>query len=93
MLYILIYAIKWFANVLVMLLFIRAILSWFASDPYSFLGKLYIFMVKFTEPLVLPFRRLLSRFNTGMFDFSVLLAMLFIELAANILIRLLVLLL
>ena len=88
MVYILVYAIQWFANILVTLLLIRAILSWFAGNPYSFLGKFYMFMVKFTEPLVMPSRKLLSRFNTGMFDFSVLLSMLFIELAANILTRL-----
>lgn len=84
----LIYGINWFANILVTLLLIRAILSWFAGNPYSSLGKLYIFMVRFTEPLVAPSRRLLSRFNTGMFDFSVLLSMLFIEIAAKLLIRL-----
>jgi len=86
--YILIYAIHWFANILVTLLLIRAILSWFASDPYSFLGKLYMVMARFTEPLVMPCRKLLSRFNTGMFDFSVLLSMLLIELVANVLTRL-----
>lgn len=90
MVYILIYAIRWFANILVTLLLIRALLSWFASNPYSFLGKLYMVMVKFTEPLVSPCRKLLSKFNTGMFDFSVLLSMLFIELAANILIKLII---
>ena len=86
--YILVYAIHWFVNILVTLLLIRAILSWFAGDPYSFLGKMYNVLARFTEPLVMPFRKLLSRFNTGMFDFSVLLAMLFIEMAANILSRL-----
>ncbi len=89
MIYIIVYAIRWFANILVTLLLIRAIFSWFAGNPYSFLGKLYMVMVKFTEPLVMPFRKLLSRFNTGMFDFSVLLSMLFIELIANLLTRLL----
>ncbi len=90
MLYIIIYAIRWFANLLVTLLLVRAILSWFAGNPYGILGKLYMFLVRLTEPLVMPCRKLLSRLNTGMFDFSVLLSMLLIELVANLLIRLIV---
>lgn len=86
--YILAYAINWFANILVTLLLVRAILSWFAQDQYSFFGRIYGVLVRFTEPLVMPCRKLLSRFNTGMLDFSVLLSMLIIETAANILIKL-----
>lgn len=88
MVVILIYAIRWFANLLVTLLLVRAILSWFANNPYGLLGKIYMVLVRLTEPLVLPCRKLLSRFNTGMLDFSVLLSMLLIELVANLLIRL-----
>lgn len=90
MINILIYAISWFANLLVTLLLVRALLSWFANNPYSMLGKIYMVLVRLTEPIVMPCRRLLSRFNTGMFDFSVLLAMLLIELVANLLIRLII---
>lgn len=82
-------AINWFARILIMLLFGRAILSWFATDPYSTAGKLYSMCVALTEPIVSPIRIFLSRYNTGMFDFSVLLAMLLVELVERVLIRIL----
>lgn len=90
---ILIYAIYLFSNILVAALIIRALMSWFVTDVYSPLGKIYGALVRFTEPIVEPFRRLLSRFNTGMIDFSVLLAMVSIEIIANILTRLIIILL
>ena len=65
-------------------------MSWFVRDMYSPVGKIYGALLRFTEPIVLPFRKLLNRFNTGMFDFSVLLAMLVIEIAGNLLVRLIV---
>ena len=86
-----IYAIYMFCNILVALLLIRALMSWFVRDMYSPMGKIYGAILRFTEPIVMPFRRLLSRFNTGMLDFSVLLAMLVIEMAGNILVKIIVL--
>ena len=87
MAYILIRAINWFAQLLILALVIRALLSWFARDPYSTLGKVYMVLVRLTEPVVNPCRRLLQRFNvnTGMFDFSVLLAFFLIEIVARLL--------
>ena len=86
-----IYAIYMFCNILVALLLIRALMSWFVRDMYSPMGKISGAIIRFTEPIVMPFRRLLSRFNTGMLDFSVLLAMLVIEMAGNILVKIIVL--
>lgn len=75
-----------------MMLLARAILSWFAN-PYrrsaNILQKLYMLLVQLTEPIVGPCRKLLSRFNTGMFDFSVLVAMLAVMLVRNLLLMLL----
>ena len=87
----LIYAIYMFCNILVALLVLRAVMSWLVRDMYSPLGKIYGALIRFTEPIVMPFRRLLSRFNTGMLDFSVLLAMLVIEMVGNILVKIIVL--
>ena len=84
----LIYAVQLFANVLTAAMIIRALLSWFAGDPYGPLGKIYGFFVRFTEPIVLPFRKLLSRFNTGIFDFSLVLAMIAVEFIATLICRL-----
>ena len=89
MVYILVTAVSWFANMLVTLLLIRAILSWFVTDTYStFSGRFYGALIRFTEPIVEPCRRLLSRFNTGVIDFSLFLTMILIELASNLIIRL-----
>ena len=90
MAYVLIRAIQLFSDVLELMLVARAILSWFARDQYSTIGRIYMAVIRFTEPLVAPCRKALSRLNTGMFDFSVLLALLLVGAVANILIRLIV---
>lgn len=82
-------AIVWFANLLTTILLIRCIFSWFRPNPYGFLGKLNELTISITEPIVAPCRALLSRFNTGMFDFSVLLAFFLIEFVRNVLIQIL----
>lgn len=66
-------AINQFFYVLTMLIFIRAILSFFIRNPYN--NKLYSILVQITEPMLAPFRRLTYRFgaNYGI-DFSPLLA-------------------
>ncbi len=86
---ILIYAVYTFGEILSTALVIRAIFSWFAAaNPYNMLGKFYMVLVKFTEPIVAPCRNFMSRFNTGMIDFSVLIALLLIQFGTNILVRL-----
>ncbi len=82
-------AIRLFAELLTWMLVLRAVLSWFARDPESMVGKIYIQMIKMTEPIVMPCRKALSRLNTGMFDFSVFLAMILVQAVGNILIMLL----
>lgn len=89
---ILIQAIYWFADVLTFLLLARAILSWFARDPYSSIGKIYGITIKITELVVAPCRKLLANFNTGMVDFSVFLAFFLVQIVEKILIKLVLLL-
>ena len=86
---ILIYAIYMFSRILVTALVVRALMSWFVRDYYSPIGKIYRLLINFTEPIVEPFRRFLSRFNTGMMDFSLLFAMLAIQFGTNIIINIL----
>jgi YggT family protein len=90
---VLIYAIYKFCDILTGLLFARAVLSWFVnpyrSSSYGFLNRINALLIRITEPLVAPCRRLLSNFNTGMFDFSVLIAMLAIVLIRNIIVMIL----
>lgn len=87
---ILVYAVYLFSDILITALLVRALMSWFVRDMYSPVGKLYALLINFTEPIVEPFRNFLSRFNTGMIDFSLLLAMVAIEFATSIVIRLIV---
>jgi YggT family protein len=76
-----------------MLLFARAILSWFVnpyrSSSYGFLNQINTFLIRITEPIVAPFRRLLRNFNTGMFDFSIVVSMLAIVLIRNLVVMIL----
>ena len=83
-------AIYWFSELLTTILLVRCIFSWFRVNPYGFLGKINALSIQLTEPIVAPCRQLLSRFNTGMLDFSVLLAFFLIQAVANILIRIIV---
>lgn len=86
--HLLVTAIYWFSELLTTILLVRCIFSWFPMKPYSTLGKIYGLTIRLTEPVVEPCRRLLSRFNTGVLDFSVLLAFFLIQFAANALIQL-----
>jgi YggT family protein len=74
-----------------MLLFARAILSWFVNPyrpaSYGFLQQINALLIRVTEPIVAPCRRLLRNFNTGMFDFSIVVAMLAIMLIRNLVAR------
>ena len=80
----LVMAVYLFVDVLCYAMVIQAILSWFVRDPYSPLGKLYILISKFTEHFVMPSRKLLSRLNTGMIDFSLMLTLVILQVAARI---------
>ncbi|MBR5229837.1 MAG: YggT family protein [Firmicutes bacterium] len=84
----LVFAIYLFSEVITAALIIQAILSWFVRDYYSPLGKLYRFIGHLTDPVVAPCRKLLSRVNTGMMDFSLMLALILLQTITNILIRL-----
>ena len=83
---ILIYAIYTFGEILSTALVVRAIMSWF-TQPNNY-STLYLALIRFTEPIVAPCRNFMSRFNTGMIDFSLLIALLLIQFGTNILVRL-----
>ena len=83
----LVLAIYWFSELLTTLLLVRCVFSWFRPNPYGFFGKLNALTIQLTEPVVGPCRQLLSRFNTGVLDFSVLLAFFLIQTVASVLIR------
>lgn len=84
-------AVRMFGELFVFAIIACAFMSWFASDPYSTAGKIYIALCKFTEPVMRPCRRLMNRFvNTGMIDFSPVIAVLLVQIVTSGLTRMLV---
>ncbi len=55
-----------------LLLLIRAVMSWFPYNPNSPLSPIFRFVVKVTEPVLAPFRRLIP--PIGMLDISFMVA-------------------
>lgn len=56
------------------LILIRALISWVNPDPNN---TLVLFLYRVTEPILVPFRRILPMWSTGI-DLSPLLAVLFL---------------
>ena len=84
-----IYIIGLLFRVLEMMLLIRALLSWVSIDPYSSAGKAYQVLIDLTEPIIRPCRQFLNRYvNTGMFDFSIILAFFLLAIVQRVLVRL-----
>ena len=80
----------YFGDIITTCLFARAILSWFVRGGNGTLGTIYEYLVKFTEPIVSPCRKLLNKYlNTGMMDFSIFAAMILVELVVRVLVRVL----
>jgi len=71
--------IRLLCEVLTFAIFIRVILSWFVTRP----NTLTIILDKITEPLLAPLRRIIPR--AGMFDFTPLVAIILLQLIANLL--------
>lgn len=88
---ILIIAISRFCEIIVYMILIRAIMSWFVRNPYGTIYKIYMILCQVTDLVIEPCRRLLQRFGIGMgpLDFAPMLAILIIFLIQNVLIRLL----
>lgn len=86
--YVLARAVDMFIDLLRILIIARIFLSLIIRDLRN---PLLNFIYRITEPILAPFRTLINKLgiNTGMFDFSPLLAFLFLDLVGNIIIRLL----
>jgi len=62
-------------------LFARVILSWFPLQPGSVMGKVNRFLIRVTDPVLEPVRRMLPRM--GMFDLSPILVFLALEIVVR----------
>ena len=55
-------------QILIVILFARAILSWFPVQPGTALATIGDVLARITDPMLVPLRRIVPR--TGMFDLS-----------------------
>jgi len=70
--YILIYIISIYKWIIV----IRALISWVSPDPYNPIVRA---LVAVTEPILKPFRKVISPYKTGGIDFSPLFVFLILQ--------------
>ncbi|MDD7408750.1 MAG: YggT family protein [Anaerovoracaceae bacterium] len=89
-LFVVIRVINLFVNIIVTLICVEAIMSWFTGAFGPGLWKAYGIIHQVTDPFIRPFRALLMRFSmrSGI-DFSPILAILALEFIARILTRVL----
>ncbi|WP_427338526.1 YggT family protein [Caloranaerobacter sp. DY30410] len=73
-----------FINLIETLILVRVFMSYIIRDLSN---PLFNFIYQITEPILIPFRNLINKLgiNTGMIDFSPLLAFLFLDLISYIL--------
>lgn len=73
-------SLRYFFNVIEMLILVRILLSWISPGYYS--NPISRFVYNVTEPILAPFRRLIQRspFGGGIIDFSPVLAILALRL-------------
>ncbi len=76
-------AINYFFHILEMLIFVRIIFSYLRIGPYNPIGRI---VYELTEPVLAPARELIYKLgiNTGMFDFSPLIAILILRIISSI---------
>jgi len=71
--------IYYLCQVLAFIIFLRAILSWFAISPYS---PIIVFLDRITEPILAPLRRVVPRI--GMIDITPMVAILLLVIIASL---------
>ena len=83
---ILIWSVSKFFSIIYILMFVRIALSWVRVNPYN---KVVNTIYQITDPILEPFKRLIDRFwlNTGMIDFSPLIAYLVLQFVEKLIIR------
>ncbi|HPR17366.1 MAG TPA: YggT family protein [Candidatus Cloacimonadota bacterium] len=75
-------------DIYIIIILVRAVLSWFAITPQSFLFSFYIFLIKLTEPVLGWVRAQMNRFAPNMMiDFSPVIVIVLLNLVRNFLLR------
>ncbi|SCZ76992.1 YggT family protein [Acidaminobacter hydrogenoformans] len=76
----------YFLNLVVFLILIRAVLSWFIRDLRN---PIAAFVYQITEPLLSPFRQIIQKLGyNGMIDFSPILLIITVQMLSNFILRL-----
>ncbi len=84
----LIQAINSFVNIIFIMLFIRAIMSWFIQAMGPGVIRVYEVLCNLTDPIIRPFRLLTVRLAGGYLDFSLLFAVITISFLRKVLVHL-----
>ena len=74
--------IVYLCQVYAFIIFLRAILSWFAISPYN---PIVVFLDRITEPILAPLRRVIPRI--GMIDITPMVAILMLIIIASVINR------
>ena len=69
-------------HIVMLLIFVRAVISWLSLSPYN---QIVQFLYRVTDPMLNPIRRILPR--TGRFDFSPLVAILILTFLRTFILR------
>jgi len=72
--------IRFLCEVLTLAIVLRVILSWFSQSQTN---RLFMVLFQITEPFLRPLRRIIPK--AGMFDFTPLVAIIILQLVANLL--------
>ena len=81
------YAISAFSNIIILMICVEAVMSWFVQSFTPGIGRFYNMLCSLTEPFMMPFRKLLSpiTFRMGI-DISPIFSIIVIQFIARILI-------
>jgi len=85
----LVYGIDFVVDVLQLMLFTRAVLSWFITNTDSWIGSFYNSLVSLTEWLVSPVRRLMNKiFGQSRLDWSIVIVFFLVRIIGYLLVAL-----
>jgi YggT family protein len=73
----------------IVVLFVRIILTWFPTDPWSGMGRFERVLGRFTDPVLAPVRRVVPplRVGGGAIDLSPLVVLVGLEIVVSVLAR------
>ena len=77
-------ALQYLINIIVWVIIAKSILSWFPGAQGS---KLYTILDEFTEPIEGPIRKIFGRYMSGPFDFTPMIAIIFLMVVGGIVSR------